>query len=723
MAKMTALSPPPQVDLGNGYILYAPEGMRHTADGITAAVHLFNGKIRARLKVPFNDDAQVMAAAEKVAKQTQLPVDTVMEKLLELSELVEDQINLHEAKSARLDIGDRYVINDQGTFLRHVTGQGPDYLELLANFSAVIVTDITHDDDTPELKRSFVVEATLLGKTTRRTLAEREFHRMEWPPKVLGAEAMMDVGPFKADHVRLAIQSHSTAEKQTVFTHIGWRSIADEWCYLHAGGAITAHGLRDDIRVQLPRSLASYHLPAPPTDPAHVREAFRASLGLRTLDPSGAMVVILGSVYLAPLRPFLTDHLPDFVVWISGPSGRFKTEYAVLGMQHFGVDFTSRNVPASFIATGNSLERLSYAAKDALLLVDDYYPASDRRTRDAMDLTAGRLLRGIGNQTGRARMRADTSLQADLPPRCVALATGERTPDDHSSNARLLLQYIDLPTDVSALKRTLTTGQEAKAFYSEANAIFLQYLAQHWDTKMATLAPRFRALRADAAALGTHSREPGHMAHMQVAWEEFTACAVAVGALTDDERSTMLTETWQHLQTLIVSQGAVLHDDTTVERFLGLLMAGFASKRLYLSTLDDQPPATPETWGWTVRTETGFSGQSSTTYNVGQATKGGYLDDDYLYLIPPTLHAYLHQASRATGKEWPVDKAMLYRELDEAHLLLTKTEKTETERTILKKIQQQSLRLLHVKRRALEDWYGRDTDDPSINALDDSVPI
>jgi hypothetical protein len=334
---------------------------------------------------------------------------------------------------------------------------------------------------------------------------------------------------------------------------------AGEWCYLHAGGAITAHGLRDDIAVELSKALAAYHLPAPPTDPQRIRDAVRASLTLRTLDPSGAMVVILGATYVAPLRPFLIDHPPDFVAWIGGPSGRFKTEYGVLGMQHFGSDFSSRHVPAKFIATGNSLERLSYTVKDALLLVDDYYPASDHRTRDAMEMTVGRLLRGIGNQTGRARMRADTTLYPDLSPRCVALATGERSPEGHSSNARLLLQYVDLPTDVAALKHTLTAAQEAKAFYSEATAIFIQYLAQRWDAKMATLAPRFRALRADAAALGTHSREPGHIAHMQLAWEEFTACAVSVGALTDAERTTILAETWQHLRGLVTTQGA-LHD-------------------------------------------------------------------------------------------------------------------------------------------------------------------
>jgi hypothetical protein len=316
------------------------------------------------------------------------------------------------------------------------------------------------------------------------------------------------------------------------------------------------------------------------------------------------MVTILGATYVAPLRPFLLDHPPDFVGWIAGPSGRFKTEYAVLGMQHFGADFTSRNVPASFIATGNSLERLIYAAKDALFLVDDYYPAADRRTRDAMDLTAGRLLRSIGNQTGRPRMNPDTTLRPDLPPRGVALATGERLPEGHSTNARLLFQPVDLPADPEALTKALTRAQEAKRCYSEAMAFYLQWIAQHWEELHTKIPPRFRTLRTEAATLGTHAREPGHIAHLQLGWSVFTACAVEARALTAPEREALLAETFAHGQGLASAQGALLQSETTVTRFLGLLISGFAGKRIYVCTLNDEPPVsdTPESWGWSLRT-------------------------------------------------------------------------------------------------------------------------
>jgi hypothetical protein len=492
--------------------------------------------------------------------------------------------------------------------------------------------------------------------------------------------------------------------------------------------------MRDDITVELAGTLAGYALPAPQTDLARRRQGFRASLDLRTLAPGGAMVIVLGMVYLAPLRPLLAAHLPDFVGWLVGASGRFKTEYAVLGMQHFGADFTSRNIPSSFTATGNSLERLSHAAKDALLLIDDYYPASDRRSRDAMEVAANRLLRGIGNQSSRSRMHPDTTLRPDLPPRCVALATGEHTPEGHSTNARLLLQPVDTTDNLPGLTARLTAAQGAKDLYSETMAAYLQWIAQQWDDLQDQVPRRFRALRDEAAALGTHTREPSHIAHVQLAWRVFTACALAAGTITADEREAILKETWRHLQALVTTQDALLHMQTTVPRFLGLLMSGFAAKRIYVRALDDAAPLPsdpqaqdgPEAWGWTTRTIEDWQGRPETVYDPGQARMVGYIDAEHLYVLPEPLQEYLAQASRAADQAWPVDAKTLYRELDEAHLLAVKSVKTWVERLWGKKIHGRMVRVLHIKRAQLlaysDDEETQPPTDPGIT-IDGGIPL
>ncbi len=179
--------------------------------------------------------------------------------------------------------------------------------------------------------------------------------------------------------------------------------------------------------VALSGSLGRYRLPDPPVGEDLVT-AVRASLALPALLPPEVAYPLLAVVYHAPLREMLAGEPPDFVLWLHGPSGTFKSEHAALAMAHYG-DFTRLSLPASFAATANAVERICSAAKDALVVVDDYHPASDAREQTAMATVASRLLRGVDNGAGRARMRADTSLRPELTPRGVVLVTGERLPD------------------------------------------------------------------------------------------------------------------------------------------------------------------------------------------------------------------------------------------------------------------------------------------------------
>ena len=48
-----------------------------------------------------------------------------------------------------------------------------------------------------------------------------------------------------------------------------------------------------------------------------------------------------------------------------------KTELAALAQQHFGPGMDARHLPASWSSTGNAIEGLAFAAKDALLASRD----------------------------------------------------------------------------------------------------------------------------------------------------------------------------------------------------------------------------------------------------------------------------------------------------------------------------------------------------------------
>jgi len=85
----------------------------------------------------------------------------------------------------------------------------------------------------------------------------------------------------------------------------------------------------------------------------------------------------------------------------------------------------------------------------------------------------------------------------------------------------------------------------------------------------------------------------------------------------------------------------------------------------------------------------------------GHAALIGYVDDEYIYLIPLATEAYLQDASRRTGKVWPVDMTTLLKELEEAGHIYVKPEKDRMRREPKKKIKGQSKRYIWLKRATL----------------------
>lgn len=187
--------------------------------------------------------------------------------------------------------------------------------------------------------------------------------------------------------------------------------------------------------MSLPEPLGGFHLPAPPPG-AQLAEAVRASLGLLRLGPDRLTFPLLAGVY----RVVLGD--TDFSLHLAGPTGCYKTEAAALAQQHFGAGMDARHLPASWVSTGNALEGLAFAAKDALLVVDDFCPSGSVGDVQRYHKEADRLFRSQGNRAGRQRMRADASLRPAKPPRGLTLSTGEDTPRGQSLRARLLVLEI-----------------------------------------------------------------------------------------------------------------------------------------------------------------------------------------------------------------------------------------------------------------------------------------
>ncbi len=582
------------------------------------------------------------------------------------------------------------------------TAKRKAYVVQLTNFDAEITASITRDDGSGELRKVFDLTAIVAHRQVRCQVNAEDFGGMRWVTPRLGPQAVVHAGSGTQDHARAAIQLLSTAiHERHVYEHTGWTTFPDgSRGYLHGGGASTASGLREDITVDLPGLLSRYHLPPPGAGDALQADAIRHSLALRHVLDDGAMVPLLGGTYLAPLRQLLLPHdPPDFVLWLYGPTGSYKSETAALCLNHYGETFSGKTLPGSFVATDNALERMAFATKDALLVVDDFHPATNRKESESMAATVSRLLRGVGNGTGRARMNSDTTARPDLPPRCVVLATGERLPDGHSTNARMFLVSIAPPQHKAETAARLTEAQRHRESYARAMSGYLAWLAGKTDTFQRALTERFSALRDAARADGSHARQPGAVAHLTLAWETWTQYAMESGAITAAERDALLGQVWTILCTAAQVQADSLLTLRPDQRALDLWLNGLAGKRCYLETLDGTAPDDAADWGWTREEEqNAFGIRRDTLRRPPGGILLGYVAADWLYLLPEVAYQFLCKAARDAGEQFPVDLKTLLKALDEAGLIETHRVGGQTRRTVQQRFGGLRLRVIKLKR-------------------------
>jgi hypothetical protein len=302
----------------------------------------------------------------------------------------------------------------------------------LTNFKARIITDIIRDDGV-ETVRHYEIAATLGDRPFRFEIPAARFSGMTWVHEHLGAGAIVAPGQGMPGRLLNAIQylSKELFEERHVYAHTGWREIDGALYYLDAGGALGAKGRRIDIDVSLPPQLQRHQL-IERQDEADLLKAARECILLHKVAPMRVLAPMMGAAYRAPLGPSdISGH-----AW--GPTGRGKSEVAAIVQQHFGPGLNARHLPMSWEDTANTVEMVLSIAKDTLVVVDEYVPGETQAARASKQQKAERVFRAQGNATGRARMRADTSLRAPRPPRGQLLSTGEELPAGQSLRARTL---------------------------------------------------------------------------------------------------------------------------------------------------------------------------------------------------------------------------------------------------------------------------------------------
>ncbi|MBI3864646.1 MAG: DUF3854 domain-containing protein [Planctomycetia bacterium] len=579
-----------------------------------------------------------------------------------------------------------FFVSDNCICRTKPTADGPIIVPL-ANFNATIIDETILDDGVERRIVLGIVGKLADGRAMPRVEVQGEsFQRLDWVIPRWGADAIVWPGEFRTLSAAIQVLSKEK-NRQTIYTHTGWRRIDDSWVYLHGGGAIGSAGTIPGISVVLPDALAGYCFPEIPSGERLI-SAVQASLRILDLAVDRISFPLFGTVYRSVLRS------ADFSDHLAGPTGAFKSELAALAQQHFGPSLDARHLPGSWSSTGNALEGIAFAAKDVLFVVDDFAPTGSTTDVQRMHREADRLLRAQGNNSGRQRMKADGSLRPSKPPRGLILSTGEDIPRGQSLRARLFVLEVS-PGDVDGDRLTECQSDARNGLYAQCLAAFIKWLALGYDKIQDGWIEQVSALREQASAGGHHARTPGIVAEVTIGLRLFFRFAVEVGAISAAEEQTLSERGWRAVVAAADLQAAHQAVSEPAQHFLRLIGAVLSSGRAHVADVNGNAPAeTPEAWGWR-KVTIGTAGNTRDEWQP-QGRRIGWVDADNLLLEPDSSFAEAQRLAVDQSESLPVQARTVFKRLREKGLLVS-FEEARQRLTIRRTVEGSRKEVLHLQ--------------------------
>lgn len=534
--------------------------------------------------------------------------------------------------------GNRYLIAE-GCHCAVKYANGEPYTEPLCNFTAEILEDVARDDGAGTPARAFSVRGQLADGTPfpAGAVEAAKYPTMNWVNELWGVRAVIRAGRDTKDRLREAIQLHSeSASSRYIYTHTGWREIGGKPVYLSGAGALGGDG----VTVELDRELSHYRLPL---QPENVAEAMRASLRFLEVGPLEITIPLWAAVYLAPLAEIV---YPGFMLWLYGKTGTLKSTLAALTMCHYG-DFTDKTL-FNWADTANRLEMDCFLLKDAPLVIDDFAPQSDPFKAREMERNAAQIVRNVGNQAGRGRLRRDLSMAVTYRPRGLVISTGEQVPDGQSISARIFTLELH-PDDVNTDR--LTAAQAEAGRYPHALAGYLLWLAGRWQDLAEHLPGEQREIRDRARVTlgGLHLRLPEALAQLYMGFDLGLSFAVEAGALTEAERRDWQARGWEALKSGAEAQALRVEKERPTVRFLEVLTGLLIQGKVYLKHKD-------------------IKGRQLGGGVAGEELLGWY-DENWLYLLFDAAYNRVTRFLHDEGSAIPVKQNTLRKYLIEEGVL------------------------------------------------------
>jgi len=580
------------------------------------------------------DDFILVELRSQIAKTQEINL-TEYDRLLKISK---EQLR-EVTKEGPIGKHDRYLI-ENCEICEIKTKDNLSYIEPLCNFVTQITEEVIRDNGEESSLEFKLVGRLNNGKPLREIkVPASSFNSLNWVSTEWGGEPVICAGFAKKDRLREAIQLLSpNISKRRVFTHTGWTNDEGKYVYLSSSGGLGAI----DVVVDLENGLENYRLPIEIPDPV---AAMQASLRFLDVGPYSVTIPLWASVFLAPFSEFLWV---AFVLWLYGITGTRKSTIAALALNHYGEDFATNSLPADWWATDNALEKLLFLAKDALFIIDDYRPESDSMRRKELEGKVARIVRHVGNRSGRSRMKQDTTLRQTFRPRGLAMSTGEQIPSGQSIVARLFV--VEIKKDDINLEK-LSAAQNESHLYSLALAGFLVWLSPQIDALKRTIPNRWKKIRQELQMNNQHGRIAEIVASLRIALELILQYAIEIEAITENMHDEILEKGLEALLFVADQQNKRVEIEKPTICFFSVIADLLIQQKVFLRRRDNS--------------NQGLGGRP----DVDKAELIGWFDDEYIYLMSAAYHRVAQYCSEE-GRGFSVKEATLRKMLDEEDYLI-----------------------------------------------------
>ncbi|MCP5003682.1 MAG: hypothetical protein GY941_06975 [Planctomycetes bacterium] len=562
--------------------------------------------------------------------------------------------------------GNPYRVDDNGCLYR-IKGTKDGGIPIkLANFTAEIREEIIRDDGL-ETTQNYHIEGTMNGrKLSSIDIPAISFCSMNWLYR-WGTQAVMEPGQSVKDYVRHHTQLNSNTTRKVCYTHTGWREVDNEWFYLTGNGAIGA----TNLLVELTRENERYQLP---TAVINETAAINASLSFLDIGDKNVTYPLFATNYLSPLTTLLNP-MPNFVVYLLGETGLFKTSLATLMLSHFG-DFLSVTALPNFSDTSNLIEKRAFILKDAPMVLDDYHPSAQKGEAMKNESTAQRIIRAYSNRTARGRLNRDCSDKGQYTPRGMLTITGEEIVTLQSTIARLAVVEVEK----GSVDRDKLTEIQGKAdLLPHAMVSYISWVKENRKSIQDNFKQRFIELRKKASDEGVHSKLPEQVAFLTFAFETTLSWLVENGVIGETKAEQMSDEGWDVFMHLAALQAKRINCEDPILKFKEIIQ-----------TLIDQDKVK-------LRNKTPDCLDKTIGGNDGELI--GYYDDSFFYFLPPAMWRRIQMFCRDEGSHFSFMKNTFYRTLAKRGMLETKN----GDNVIPCTIEGKTKRVLKVYRNKIED--------------------